>query len=610
MAFINREVRDFSKGTVTVIDDHAIPRGAASFTKNMINVGDGIELVPGARIIGTAINDSGRIAGLGLIQDVNGVDRIYRVRGTYLELFNTATDTWDTVKNDLTDDVDTSLFGYRTPAGAFLTLNSVSDGPLRVNLANPTSIADFYDATINFRGIMPTYLNRMYVVQREGNETTMYVSKIDDDYPYTAVNNENIGTGDGATLTFADTLTNPLVAGRTINVTAGAVTGTDNGSGVISGSGITGTINYTTGAISVTFTVAPAGAVAIECDYSYETPDDGGLLDFRYSGTRLAGEGDIVFQFEKSDPIQFVIYFKGTHYVFHKRSIWQTVFSDDDLTITNQILRNNTGLANWRAVCATNDGLYYADQADEERPVLRLLRYSEISDTTLPEEISVNLDLTGYNFDDSAVEEWGDYVIWLCKSPGATDNDTMVLYNKRWKTVDFAEGFYRCLARGQDGLYAGSSISSNVYKLFDGYDIDDVTLIGEWEGRDDDLDIDELKKTKKFILETEMVESQKVRLELSYDEEDFTDIGSIDGLTDFGQGVDNTTYGALEYSSAYGGATPNDRLRYLKEFRIGRAKFLRIKPRLVVYGEGFARVKMYVFKDVRKKGNKLPNKFR
>lgn len=608
MAYLTKVVDVFDKGTVTVVEDHAISRGAASYTRNMINLGDSFETTPGGVLLGTALAVSGRVAGLGIAQDVEGNDALVRVRDTYLEVYNTVTDAWDTTKSDLTDDIDTGLFGYRTPAGAFILATSASDGPLRINLANTGSITNLYDAAKNFRGIFPIYNNRGYVVQREGYSTVVYASYIDDDFPYTAVNNENIGTGDGVTLTFNDTLTNPLVAANTITVTAGAVTGTDDGTGAISGTGITGTINYTTGAISVTFTVAPAGAAAIECDYSYETPNTGGITDFTYSGTRTAGQGDLIFQFEGSDPIQFIVYFKGVHYVFHERSIWTVTFSDDDLSVQNIIYRNNTGAASWRSVKATNEGIYYADQANPEKPVLRFLRYSDISGETLPEEISVNVDLTGYNFDDACCEEWEDFVIWCCKSPGADDNDTMVYYNTRWKTIDFGDGNYRCFARGKEALYAGSSLSGDVYRLFDGYSLDDIDITSEWWSKDDDIDLEELKKCKKLVVEGDMESVQSLRIEASYDEEDWIEIGTVTD-DDFLQGGSSTVYGALIYgaSEGSGGTTV---YRFLKQFSFGRSKFQRVKLRFVYYGSGYGRVKMYMFKDVRKKGFKLPSKFR
>lgn len=80
--------------------------------------------------------------------------------------------------------------------------------------------------------------------------------------------NQTIGTGNGILLAFSGTLTSLPAIPLSVTVTAGAVSGTDNGSGVIAGAGISGTINYTSGAVSVTFTVAPAGAVPVVVTYT------------------------------------------------------------------------------------------------------------------------------------------------------------------------------------------------------------------------------------------------------------------------------------------------------------------------------------------------------
>ena len=78
---------------------------------------------------------------------------------------------------------------------------------------------------------------------------------------------QQIGTGTGAIFTFTGTLSQ-LPLPTSVTVTAGAVSGSDNGAGVISGAGIAaGSVSYTTGAISVTFTVAPANTVPVVVAY-------------------------------------------------------------------------------------------------------------------------------------------------------------------------------------------------------------------------------------------------------------------------------------------------------------------------------------------------------
>ena len=83
--------------------------------------------------------------------------------------------------------------------------------------------------------------------------------------PRTAV---AVGTGDATTTTFTATLSNSPIAVFTLKVkVAGTVVATDNGRGKLTGTGVSGTVNYATGAVSVTFTTAPAAAAAITADY-------------------------------------------------------------------------------------------------------------------------------------------------------------------------------------------------------------------------------------------------------------------------------------------------------------------------------------------------------
>jgi hypothetical protein len=87
-----------------------------------------------------------------------------------------------------------------------------------------------------------------------------------------------LGTGTGAattvaTLTGAVTTLAPVpVRPGTLTVTAGAVIGTDNGSGLITGTGITsGTINYTSGAIVVVFTAAVGNGTVVTAKFRYDS---------------------------------------------------------------------------------------------------------------------------------------------------------------------------------------------------------------------------------------------------------------------------------------------------------------------------------------------------
>jgi hypothetical protein len=88
-------------------------------------------------------------------------------------------------------------------------------------------------------------------------------------YSSEVIDAEILGVGDASAVTFGSTLDFVPVKPSTLTVTAGSISGTDNGLGVIAGTGISGTIDYATGAISVTFTAAPALAVQVVSTYSY-----------------------------------------------------------------------------------------------------------------------------------------------------------------------------------------------------------------------------------------------------------------------------------------------------------------------------------------------------
>lgn len=93
----------------------------------------------------------------------------------------------------------------------------------------------------------------------------------------TAVPGEVVGTGNGSTVTFAHTAAHLAVVPGAVVIAAGAVMATDDGNGNLVGTGIAAgsTINYATGAISITYSTAPANAVVIAMNYNYANPASG-----------------------------------------------------------------------------------------------------------------------------------------------------------------------------------------------------------------------------------------------------------------------------------------------------------------------------------------------
>lgn len=91
-----------------------------------------------------------------------------------------------------------------------------------------------------------------------------------------ATTGESVGTGNGSTTNFTHTAVHLAVVPGTVTITAGAVVATDDGNGVLSGTGIAaGTINYATGAVSITYSAAPVSSLALTMAYSHANPTTG-----------------------------------------------------------------------------------------------------------------------------------------------------------------------------------------------------------------------------------------------------------------------------------------------------------------------------------------------
>ena len=120
--------------------------------------------------------------------------------------------------------------------------------------------------------------NRDSSVQEEGmiveDEGTMFIAHNEWAENFSSsISGEVIGTGDDVEVTFSSTLANVVAVQGTISVTDGVETFTDSeNSGILVGdAGGTGSVDYISGDISVTFNDAPGAAVSVTVDYDYMT---------------------------------------------------------------------------------------------------------------------------------------------------------------------------------------------------------------------------------------------------------------------------------------------------------------------------------------------------
>jgi len=174
--------------------------------------------------------------------------------------------------------------------------------------------------------------------------------------------------------------------------------------------------------------------------------------------------------------------------------------------------------------------------------------------------------------------------------------------------------FVSCFAIYNGVLVAGDSGSDNVYELFSGMDDDDSVIDNSWEGALDDLQMKQLKKCKRFVLEGEIGPDQQLEVYVSYDNSAYALLGTVEGD---GSYVDRTqsvnvgavTIGRTEVGGGGGdGAIPA--YHYQREFRLDSDRFERVKVKYRATQIGYASVTREVYKDIRAKGNKLASKYR
>jgi len=630
---IDKEVVNYDKGIVDSIEEQSIPIGSASASSNFRTKGDKIELAGGKITLGTILNTQDVCLGVHVGYKRDGTEVLMRKRGKKLEIYNATTDAWDESGSDLFTTAgefdDAAFVNFDSLAGAQTFISSINSSIFKIMTANPLNPVDMLSTT--YRGKIFGSQNRIFLVQRKGTDnakdfTGVYLSYIDAQN-YTTVTAESYGTGNGSAVTFTHTLA--FKAGgskRTcmgISVTDGVESFVDDYNGNLVGSlGGTGTINYATGATSVTFNTAPANLAAITTTYQWEDSTNEGLADFTYSGTRTAGQGDVFRQDSGGGTAQKVCTFKDHEFCFHERKTWDLVLSADDTNATNLPYRDQVGIPNWRAADSSGEGIYYIDDTDSSNPLIRLMSLSDYSTEIIPNPISKKKDMKGYLFDTAWLKVIGDrFVIWGCRSQNADVNDTLFVYDKDWKSIDQFPLYSTCGTIYQGEICLGDSLSPNVYLAFNGFDDDGDMVQGTWESNLWNLTFkDNLKKVKKLIIEGEIQANQIVDVMLSIDRGAYITVGQIRGDGTYVDTSNAVTVGSRMVGKGMaGGGSIQDIIayHYTKEINLILDKFAEVKWKYEIAidedgieGLGYFSVTKTKFHDVRIKQTKLPSKYR
>lgn len=618
-------VSQFAGLNTVIKDTKTLKPGIATDSKNWLTAkfGDHIELRRGSALLGQTREDgAGKITGLGVGVRYDGTQVPFWSRGRKFEYYDAATDDRAEVGSNIlpviADGEDCWFSPYQNLAGSMMYGGSRNGGTFKIPTANPGSAVDQQTGSFNF-GFLRFGQGRAFAGRRKGStagnqdDTGLYLSDIDKALlsSYTQTTGEAYGTGDAVTKTFAHTLA--AVTGKKTcmypSITDTVETFVDNRNGMMVGDmGGTGTVNYATGAVSVTFNTAPSSSQAITCSYYTEDATADGPLDFDTSSTG-AGKAKI-FRQDDGGPFMAVLPFMDVSYCFHLLKTWALTTTLDDTAATNLPYRN-IGIPYPRAVKETPDGVLCIDVSNPNEPKVRRLEIGKNTNnlTIVPTPISDALDLSAYAFDYGVSFHWGDYEIVCCQEyvngTANTYNSLMFvrsLYSGAWDKLDFAAS---CLADFNGALIAGSPIANNVMTLFSGFDDDESPIDNYWQDGQLNLGTDNLKVTHRMVVKGLIQRDQDIAVYIILDDGSPVHVFTISGDGDYvDQGI-NTPIGSYTLGSkVIGGGGEATAHPFEVDFPIHTDKFERISARFQALNIGHAAINSYTYKDIRDKGRR------
>lgn len=158
---------------------------------------------------------AGKVTGLGVGKRFDGVEVPFFTYGRKLNYYDADTQAVIEIGTDILpiaqDGKDCTIVPYQNLAGSFVYISSPYMSTLKIAVPNPGSVVD--QVTQTYRGYMSIHQSRAFLVQRNSIKnqkdfTNPYLSWVDKQLysDYTNVTKENVGTGDGSTLTFTGNL--------------------------------------------------------------------------------------------------------------------------------------------------------------------------------------------------------------------------------------------------------------------------------------------------------------------------------------------------------------------------------------------------------------------
>lgn len=391
----------------------------------------------------------------------------------------------------------------------------------------------------------------------------------------------------------------------------------DNQEGILTSNlGGTGTINYGTGAFSITFNTAPVSSGLIIGNYYTENATSGGILDFSYASSNPSfGQGYLNLQGGGGNAMAVGGY-QGVEYVFHQFRTWDVEIpnsvSSAYADLVNQQYWSHIGIPYPRAQYPTGDGILYLDNTNPSQPQYSTLSIPPGSTnlTVVPQWISQDLDLSGFDHSKAVVFRWGEYNILACAQyvNGVSQGYNTVffvqdIYSGNWNQLDYT---VTGLAEYLGTLISGDSLSPNAFTLFSGLDDDENIIDNQWTSSMTDLDVEGLKKVRCFVVEGLIQRAQSIQISYSLDGGSFIPAYTVLGTGSYVNSAAPVGVGSNTLGSQTIGAGTVTALPFEVQFPVMSDYFEYIQFQIQALGIGWAQVNRFSFKDIRQKSLKVP----
>jgi len=612
---INREIQAFIHGTENLFNDELINQDAAQASQNWYNQSGRLVLIPGKVLLGQS-GVVGNITGEIFGYKSDGTKVHWQKAGTKIQYLNGSV--WTDVVTGLTADADYSFSNYSSLSGSFTFAVGV-DGIFKMNNASPGSYSSMYNSTKNFKGKAIIDKGRMLLWDIPGDKTVLRGSKIDpqNGTVYTSVSGEATTSLSG-TLAFRAGGGTRNCFGILLTITgSGEVYKDDNIGGLTGSLGGTGTINYTTGA----YTLSNPGVGTVS--YQWEDSNAGGLTDFTKSSTRVAGEGFQFPQDEGGDAILNVVIGSNGYYSMKSGSAYRLLIDNDDLGATNEVYRKQLGVQSYRGSLSTSQGIIFINTQNPDKPVMTRLEPNLAGDSLVPKELFPNFKFANYLYDDASFWTYERYVVVACKSITAINNDIILLCDASAGTVNIVKQSGRTFASDGALLYMGSSVVQSTYQLFSGFDDDGYAIDNYWIGKGETYAIktrsmkyaafgQSLKKIRRIRLKGSISREQSYEVYVSYDNAGFQLVGTVVGTGSYVDYSSPQTIGSNYVGEAQiGGDQLSPVYSYFAEIRLRKVpKFRKRTIKFVALGIGYVSVEYQEDYDLSLYEQKIPARFR